>query len=78
MISTEIAPVVARFCDRRGPSHDELTLSFKQAGLGSADPGQHAADGVSGLPRVRRYLHIGNTRPSHGDQPQQVPSEANG
>jgi len=58
MLSPEIASVIPRFFDAgKGPSHDELTLLFRQTGLAGADPGVSGPGGPIGkMKRVRRVL----------------------
>jgi len=59
VISTEIASVVARFCDgHKGPTHDELSMFFAQTKLTAGDPGTRMPDGspIGKMKRVRRVL----------------------
>jgi hypothetical protein len=58
VISDEVASALAKFFDRIGPSHDEVTAAFRQAGLDRFDPEQHF--GVVGkMKRVRTVLWEG-------------------
>ncbi len=69
MLSTEIVSIVPRFFDGgRGPSHDELSLFIRQAGLEVADPGQSGPAGPIGkMKRLRRVLiHAQSADPDGG------------
>jgi len=71
VLSTEIATLVPKFFDSgKGPSHDELTLYFRQTGLASADPGQQGPEGLIGkMKRVRRVLmHAVEREPEAGSR----------
>jgi len=59
VISTEIASVVARFCDgHKGSTHDELSMFFAQTKVAAGDPGTKMPDGspIGKMKRVRRVL----------------------
>lgn len=57
MLSTEVASAVARFCDRVGPSGDELTRIFQRHGLASGDPARAPGGQLTGkMKRVRQVL----------------------
>ena len=69
VLSAEIASVLPRFFEGgKGPSHDELTLLFRQAGLADADPGLSGPAGPIGkMKRVRRVLlHAVSSAPEAG------------
>jgi hypothetical protein len=56
MLTDEIVAAVARFCDRKGPSHDELTRQFARARLDRFDPAKRSKEPVGKMKRVREVL----------------------
>jgi hypothetical protein len=59
MISVEVASALAKFfAEGKGPSHDELTIWFRGAGVAAVDPGQSGMTGPIGkMKRVRHVLY---------------------
>lgn len=69
MLSDEVASALGPFFDRIGPSHDEIRVLIRRAGLQDIDP-ERTADGPIGkMKRVKGVLFAAVTeRPKEGDR----------
>jgi len=57
MLTEEIVSAISRFCDRKGPTHDELSRYFARFGLERFDPARKFPDDSIGkMKRVREVL----------------------
>ncbi|MGH2554515.1 MAG: abortive infection family protein [Actinomycetota bacterium] len=69
MVTYEIATALGPFFDWIGPSHEELTLMFRRAGLTSSDPLVRATESVGKKVRVRTVVaDAASFHPEEGDR----------
>ena len=68
MLSDEVASALGPFFDRIGPSHDEITVLVKRAGLTDLDPATRAAGVPIGkMKRVKgNTVQLGSKDPGDG------------